>query len=215
MQVFPIENAEDHARALTIIEDAWEATLDGPDRDAFEALCALVDAWETRHVPFGPADPIEVIESKLRELNWSQRELCRRLGWKSSGRVSEVLRRKRPLTLAMVHDLSRVLNLPAGLLVHDTRDSSDGDRWILLPEAVVGQAQQAAQLAGLGFDDFVLDSLRAATSFTWRQTNASVGERSEANSALPYGAPPYSGSTTAHTTGATVTLCDANGRRSA
>ncbi len=164
MKVFPIESAADHERALAIIDAAWDAELSAAEQEAFDALCVLVDAWESRHVPFSPGDPIEIIESKLRELGWSQRELTRRLGWSSSGRVSEILRRKRPLTLAMVRDLSRVLGIPAGVLVHDARKLGDGSRWVCLPPTVANAVTHAAREANCGVDEFVERALRAAAA---------------------------------------------------
>ena len=164
MQVFPIESAADHARAMAIIDAAWDADLQGAELEAFDALCALVDAWEAREVPFGAADPIEVIQSKLLELRWSQRELARRLGWTSSGRVSEILGRKRPLTMKMVQDLARALDIPPGALVQDTRDMGAGGRWMYLAPGDVEMARQAARLRQCSLAEFVTLALLEATS---------------------------------------------------
>lgn len=123
MTPFPIRNDHDLARALAAVDELWNAAPGSPEAETLEVIAQLVDAYEDRHrhEVLPPANPRVVLQTKLRELAISQRELGRRLGW-GSGRVSEVLSGKRPLTLAMVRALSRVLDLPPGLLVHDVVD---------------------------------------------------------------------------------------------
>ena len=116
MRAFPIRNNDDLARAVRLIEELWDAEPNTPEGDLLEVMSTLVDAYEAEHSTLPAANPIELIQFKLRELGWSQRELGRRLGW-GTGRVSEVLNERRDLTLAMVQQLSAVLELPPGLLV--------------------------------------------------------------------------------------------------
>lgn len=207
MKVFPIESAADHERALAIIDAAWDSDLSDEEQEAFDALCALVDAWESRHVPFGPGDPIEIIESKLRELRWSQRELTRQLGWSSSGRVSEILNRKRPLTLAMVRDLSRVLGIRAGVLVHDARELGETSRWVCLPPDVARAVAQAAQEAACEVDAFVERALRSAAA-GWEDAASCSLVSSVSSSTSTTG-----GVAVDTSTGTTVTFVDFEKRR--
>lgn len=124
MRAFPIHNDRDLERATALIHDLWDASPGTPEGDLLEVMATLVDLYESQHSNLPPANPRELIEFKLGELGWSQRELGRRLGW-GSGRVSEVLSGKRSLTLTMVRQLSAVLEIPAGLLVHDDDTSAD------------------------------------------------------------------------------------------
>lgn len=118
---FPIRNENDYHRALDLVDQLWDAHPGTPEADVLDIMATLISVYEkaTRELP--PADPIALIRFKLRELGWTQRELGRRLGW-GSGRVSEVLARKRPLTLRMVQDLGRELGIAPGLLVCDRVD---------------------------------------------------------------------------------------------
>lgn len=111
-----ISNKEDLQAALLRVQALWQAASDSRDAQERDALADIIEAYEEQHHALGPGDPIEIIRFKLRELAWSQRELARRLGW-SGGRVSELLARKRRLTLAMIQQLAPVLGIAAGLLV--------------------------------------------------------------------------------------------------
>jgi HTH-type transcriptional regulator/antitoxin HigA len=121
---FPIRNDDDHARAIELVDALWSATPGSPEHDLLEVMAALIHLYESERRDLPPPDPRALIAFKLRELSWSQRELGRRLGW-SSGRVSEVLSGRRPLTLRMVQDLGRVLGLRAGALVWDPQPEAE------------------------------------------------------------------------------------------
>lgn len=138
---FPIRNDADYARALEVVTVLWDAEPGTPDADTLEVMTALVAAWEARRRELPAADPREVIAFKLRELGWTQRELARRLGW-GSGRVSEILSGKRPLTLRMVRELASVLDFPPGLLVHDVRDPEIGATWVRLSAETVALVRE-------------------------------------------------------------------------
>ncbi len=144
-RAFPIHNDTDHRRALEVIESLWDATAGTPEADLLDVMSTLVEVYEKRHHALPPADPLALISFKLKELAWTQRELGRHLGW-GGGRVSEVLSGKRPLTLRMVHDLGRVLGLPAGLLVHEARADEPDHVWVRVTSA------RAARAMHLGLD---------------------------------------------------------------
>lgn len=154
MHAFPIRNDADRERAIALIDDLWSAEPGTVEHDTLHVMSELVDAYDARRSTLPAADPVELVAFKLRELGWSQRELGRRLGW-GGGRVSEVLGRRRPLTLAMVRDLSRVLDLPAGLLVHERLAADEGGVWMHLPAAEVAPLAPTAHGLGLDVDQLV------------------------------------------------------------
>lgn len=175
---FPIRNDEDLVRAMNLIDALWDAAEGTPDHDLLHVMSELVDAYNARRSTLPAMDPRDLVRLKLKELGWSQRELARRVGW-GSGRVSEVLGGKRPLTLAMVRSLSAVLDLPPGLLVHDRLDA-DATVWVPVSGADAVQLSRAAEVAGKSPSDrgvdLVRDALRAQVSAaTSSQTLVSGG----------------------------------------
>lgn len=123
-------------------------------------MLTLVEVYEARHHALPPGDPIEVLGYKLRELGISQRELARRLGW-SSGRVSEVLNRRRNLTLAMVRQLAAVLGISAGLLVGEESVPTASTRSTAIAPALLERAESAAQRAGWSLEAWLEHAIRA------------------------------------------------------
>lgn len=119
MDIQPIRNDEDHRAALGEIEALWGAAPDTPEGDRLDVLATLVEAYEAQRWPLDDPDPIELIEFAIAERGHSQAELGRLLG--SRARASEVLSRKRPLTMAMVHKLNVEWGIPAGLLIKPYR----------------------------------------------------------------------------------------------
>ena len=126
MSPFPIRNDDDLARAFARIDALWSAEPGTPEADELDVFVTLVEAYESAHGSLPPGDPIAVLRYKLDELGISQRELGRRLGW-STGRVSEILNRRRPLTLPIIRQLARTLAIPAASLLGDQASHSDGD----------------------------------------------------------------------------------------
>jgi HTH-type transcriptional regulator / antitoxin HigA len=122
---FPLRNDADYQRALALLDDLWDAEPGSPEADVLDIMATLIEVYEKGLRTLPPADPRQVIAFKLRDIGWTQRELGRRLGW-GSGRVSEVVSGRRSLTLRMVQELSAVLGLPPGLLVHDLRAEDSG-----------------------------------------------------------------------------------------
>jgi HTH-type transcriptional regulator/antitoxin HigA len=177
MHAFPIRNDADLHRAVALIDTLWNAEPGSVEDDTLQVMSQLVDAYEARTSTLPPGDPVDIIRFKLNELHWTQNELARRLGW-TSGRVSEVLNRRRPLTLTQVRDLSRILDLPAGLLVHDVADAAHRGRWVHLgaervvhatDEQVVLAVQAAlAQLTAASCTLQVLDPERGPASTSLR-----------------------------------------------
>ncbi len=115
MEIHPIRTEADHARTLAEIERLWEAVSGTPDGDRFEVLATLVDAYERAHTPILPPDPIEAIRFRLEQQGKTRKDLEPILG--SRARVSEILGRKRRLTLAMIRSLHATFGIPLEVLV--------------------------------------------------------------------------------------------------
>lgn len=115
MEIHPIRNEQDHAAALAKIDQLWDAAPGTPEGDQLEILVTLVEAYEARNHPILPPDPIEAILHHMESQGLSRHELEPYIG--SRGRVSEVLNRKRPLSLTMIRNLQRGLGISAELLI--------------------------------------------------------------------------------------------------
>jgi HTH-type transcriptional regulator / antitoxin HigA len=116
MDIKPIRTEEDYAAALSEVERLWGAEPGTPDGDRFEILFTLVEAYEEQHYPILPPDPVEAILYTMESRGLNRSDLEAYIG--SSRRVSEVLNRKRPLTLRMIRKLNAGLGIPAEVLIH-------------------------------------------------------------------------------------------------
>ena len=115
MEIHPIKTDSDYRRALAEAERLWDADPGTPDGDYVDVLSTLIEAYEARHYPIPAPDPIAAIEFMIEQKGLTRRDLEPAIG--SRGRVSEVLNRKRPLTLPMVRSLSALLQIPTDVLV--------------------------------------------------------------------------------------------------
>lgn len=102
MDIWPIRNDDDHAVALREIEGLWGAEEGTPDGDRLDILVTLVEAYEGRRWPIEELDPIQAIEAAMNLDGRTRAELAALIG---VSRASEVLNRKRPLTLGMIRRL--------------------------------------------------------------------------------------------------------------
>lgn len=114
MKIRPIRTKADHRWALKEVERLWNAEPGTPDGDRVDILVTLIEAYEAKHFPIPAPDPIAAIEFMLEQKGLTRRDLEPAIG--SRGRVSEVMTRKRPLTLPMVRALSRFLQIPTEIL---------------------------------------------------------------------------------------------------
>jgi HTH-type transcriptional regulator/antitoxin HigA len=123
MEIKPIRTEEDYQAALEEIERLMDAQPDTPEGDRLDVLATLVEAWEEKHCPIEEPDPIEVIQHRMEALGMSRKDLETMIGGRN--RVSEVLSRKRPLTINMIRRLSEGMHLPAGVLIraYETGDT--------------------------------------------------------------------------------------------
>jgi HTH-type transcriptional regulator/antitoxin HigA len=115
MEISPIRTQTDYQAALREIELLFDAAENTPEYDRLDILSTLVEAYEKTHFPIELPDPIEAIQYYMDTRGWSRRDLETCLG--SRARVSEVLSRKRTLTLEMIRKLNQELRIPAEILI--------------------------------------------------------------------------------------------------
>ena len=118
MEIRPIRTDEDHRAALAEIDACWGAPEGTEEGDRLDVLLALVDAYEEKRWPIDldeNFDPIDVLNHAIEELGHTQAELAELLG--SRSRASEILSRRRALTVEMIHKISEAWRIPADLLV--------------------------------------------------------------------------------------------------
>jgi HTH-type transcriptional regulator/antitoxin HigA len=117
MKINPIKTEADYQLALKRLEVIFDAAIGTPESDEADILGLMIDEYEKKHYPIEAPDPIEAIKIRMEEMQLKQIDLIDAIGGKS--RVSEVLNRKRKLTVEMIRKLTIRLNLSAGLLIND------------------------------------------------------------------------------------------------
>jgi HTH-type transcriptional regulator/antitoxin HigA len=122
MDIKPIKSKADYKKALHEIEQLWEAQPETPESDRLELLSILVEAFEREHYPIQPPDPIAAIEHCMESRALTRKDLEPYIG--SRARVSEVMARRRPLTLSMIRRLSVGLGIPTDVLIQPARSST-------------------------------------------------------------------------------------------
>ncbi len=115
MEIKPIRNDVDYHAALAEIETLLSARPGTPEGDRLDVLTTLVEAYEAKHIPIAAPDPIAMIEYILESRGLTRRDLEPYIG--SRARVSEVLNRRRALTLEMIRRLHEGLGAPAEVLI--------------------------------------------------------------------------------------------------
>jgi len=114
MRIRPIRTKTDYRAALGEVERLWNSQPGTARGDCVEVLVTLIEDYEGRHFPIAAPDPIAAIEFMMEQKGMSRRDLESAIGGR--GRVSEVMTRKRPLTLPMVRALSKLLDIPTDVL---------------------------------------------------------------------------------------------------
>jgi HTH-type transcriptional regulator / antitoxin HigA len=122
MDIRPIRTDRDHRAALEEIDACWGALEGSEEGDKLDVLVVLVESYESRRWPIESDksfDPIDVLHYAIDELGHAQAELADLLG--SRSRASEILSRRRALTVEMIHKISEAWKIPADLLVRPYR----------------------------------------------------------------------------------------------
>jgi len=117
MEIKPIKNETDYQQALerlALIFDAKKGTKKG---DELEILTILIDKYENENFPIGMPDPIEAIKFRMEQMGMKQKDLAELIGFKS--RVSEILSKKRKLTLEMIRKISDSMHIPTDVSVQE------------------------------------------------------------------------------------------------
>jgi HTH-type transcriptional regulator/antitoxin HigA len=115
MEIRLIKTEQDYNEAIQRIESLWGTKKNSPEGDELDLLCTIVEAYEMKHFPILPPDPIDAIKFRMEQMNMTKSDLAKYLG--SQSRVSEILSRKRQLTLRMVKSLYKGLRIPAEILL--------------------------------------------------------------------------------------------------
>ena len=117
MSIKPIKTKADYERALNRLEKIFDAKPNTPAGDEAEILSLLIENYENEFYAIDAPDPIEAIKIRMEEMNLKQADLVEMFGNKS--RVSEVLNKRRKLTVDMIRNLTETLKLSAAVLVQD------------------------------------------------------------------------------------------------
>ena len=117
MNIKPIKTEMDYDKALERLEVIFDAAPDSKDGDEAEILSMLIENYEKEYYPIEAPDPIEAIKIRMEEMNIKQKDLIGIIGGKS--RVSEILNKKKKLTVEMIRKLETTLHLSASILVNE------------------------------------------------------------------------------------------------
>lgn len=115
MTIKPIKTKKDYQAALDRLELIFDVKPGTPEGDELEVLGILIDKYEQEHYPIEFPDPIEAIKFRMEQLGYSQSDLAKVIGLKS--RASEILSKKRKLTLEMIRQLHQALGIPTNVLI--------------------------------------------------------------------------------------------------
>ena len=112
-----IKTEQEYDLALARLEQIFDAPAESPDGDEAEVLVILIEHYEDRYHPIEAPDPIEAIKTRMEDLGYQQKDLVGIIGGKS--RVSEILNKKKRLTLEMVRRLTKILGISPNILIQD------------------------------------------------------------------------------------------------
>ena len=115
MEIKLIKSEEDYRNALKRLETIFDAPIDSVEGDEAEILSLLIENYENKHYLIEAPDPVEAIKIRMEEMNLKQKDLVGILGGKSA--VSEILNKKKKLTLEMIRALEVKLHISASLLI--------------------------------------------------------------------------------------------------
>jgi HTH-type transcriptional regulator / antitoxin HigA len=115
MKIKPIKTDKDYQDALSRLEVIFDSKLGSKEGDELEILGILIENYENEHFHIGLPDPVEAIKFRMEQMNYSQSDLANIFGVKS--RASEILNRKRKLSLEMIRRLHNKLNIPTDILI--------------------------------------------------------------------------------------------------
>ena len=115
MEIKPIKTEQDYQQALERLEVIFDAKKGTKEGDVLEVLGILIEKYEDDHFPIDLPDPIEAIKFRMEQMNYSQNDLAKVIGLKS--RASEILNKKRKLSLEMIRNLHETMKIPTEVLI--------------------------------------------------------------------------------------------------
>ena len=124
IEVKPIRSAADHRAAIAEVKRLWGAKSGTPNGDRLDVLATLIDAYEAQHEPIDRPDPIEAIRFRMEQQGLTRKDLEPLIGTRT--RVSEVLNRKRALSIGMIRRLHAQLGIAAEVLIRPPRLTRSG-----------------------------------------------------------------------------------------
>ena len=117
MNVKVIKSEKEYDQALKRLDVVFDAPPDTPEGDEAELLVILIEKYEDENYPIEAPDPIEAIKFRMEQMNMKKKDLATVLGYRS--RVTEILNKRRKLTLKMIRNLHEKLNIPYESLIQD------------------------------------------------------------------------------------------------
>ncbi len=142
MQIHPIRTEADHDSAVARIAELIGARPDTAEGEELDVLATLVDAYEAKHHAIDAPDPIAAIQFRMEQQGLTRKNLEPLIG--SRARVSEVMTRRRTLTLAMIRRVRKELGISADVLIGDSGNKRRKRVSSGRPEATVNARRQAA-----------------------------------------------------------------------
>ncbi|MBK8485988.1 MAG: helix-turn-helix domain-containing protein [Saprospiraceae bacterium] len=115
MKINPIHSRKDYQSAMKRIDEIFDSKKGSPTGNELEILSILVDHYERENFPIESPEPIEAIKFRMEQMGMNQNELAKIIGQKS--RASEILNKKRKLSLEMIRKLTKTLNIPSEVLI--------------------------------------------------------------------------------------------------
>lgn len=115
MKIRPIKNEKDYQAAIKRVEELWGVSKNSSEGEELDLLISLIEFYEMKNYPIAPPDPIDAIKFRMEQMGMTNADMVKYLG--SQSRVSEVLNRKRRLSLNMIKSLHKGLKIPAEILL--------------------------------------------------------------------------------------------------
>jgi|SRR5688572_18241664 HTH-type transcriptional regulator/antitoxin HigA len=115
MNIKPVKTKKDYQNALSRLDKIFDAKSGTEEGDELEVLGILVEKYENDHFPIDMPDPIEAIKFRMEQLGYNQNDLAKVVGLKS--RASEILNKRRKLSLEMIRQLHSAMNIPTQVLI--------------------------------------------------------------------------------------------------
>ena len=122
MKLHIIKSEKDYEKALKVIDTLLHAPENSEKAEELEILSILVEDYENKHHKIEAPDPIDAINFRLEQLGLTRKDLEKSIG--SRGRISDILNKKRNLTLPMIRKLHKNLNIPADILISESKKKS-------------------------------------------------------------------------------------------